>query len=476
MNPDHTDRARTAVEKKMLADGASRPLIHTFLRHYDRLRAGDRGRVDESMIVPVRDLPGPEDIRGHAESGSDALSHSVVIKLNGGLGTTMGLDQAKSLLRVKEGLTFLDIIVRQILELRRSCTSGLPLMFMNSFSTETDTREKLQNYRELSRGQEGLPLTFLQNRVPRIRCDTLYPVEWPSAPEREWCPPGHGDLYIALATTGLLDQLIDRGIRFAFVSNADNLGASMDLDILGYFANSPGSFMMEVTTRTEADRKGGHLAQLRDGRLTLRESAQCPENEQDAFQDITKYRYFNTNNLWIKLDALKAKLMSEHGTLPLPTIVNRKKADPHEPDAPYVYQLESAMGAAISVFEESMALDIPRTRFTPVKTTDDLLAIRSDAYVLSRDYRVQPNPARRRNDLVIHLDPRYYGRIQDFEDRFAEDPPSLLECDRLKIEGDITFGRRIRIIGDAHLRNASSGPVRLPDGTTLTGRASPINV
>lgn len=476
MNSESVQHARNAVEDKLRRDGAPRPLIDSFLRHYDLLKQGHTGLIDRSMIQPVGPLPRPEDIREYRDAGAAALRESVVIKLNGGLGTSMGLDRAKSLLPVKNGLTFLDIIIRQILEIRNTCRCSIPLIFMNSFSTEQDTRSTLEAYPELAGGQQDVPVTFIQNRVPKIRCDDLRPVDWDADPELEWCPPGHGDLYVSLVTTGILDQLLARGIQYAFVSNADNLGATMDLGMLGYFASESPPIMMEVATRTGADRKGGHLARLKDGRLVLRESAQCPDEEQEEFQDITKYIYFNTNNLWIHLRALQEQLEDEQQAFALPPIFNRKPVDPRNPASPLVHQLESAMGAAISVFDDACAFHTPRTRFVPVKTTDDLLALRSDVYALSSDHRVNPHPARTRAPIVIALDPAYYRMIDDFDARFPWGPPSLIECESLCVEGDMLFGKQIRIRGRAHLRNASSGQVRLPDGMILEGEGSPIEV
>jgi len=72
-----------------------------------------------------------------------------------------------------------------------------------------------------------------------------------------------------------------------------------------------------VTRRTAADRKGGHLARrTADGRLLLREVAQCPDADLESFQDISRHKYFNTNSLWLRLDALKAQLAADAGVLP----------------------------------------------------------------------------------------------------------------------------------------------------------------
>merc|ERR1712185_583190 len=141
---------------------------------------------------------------------------------------------------------------------------------------------------------------------------------------------------------------------------------------------------MECATRTEADKKGGHLCR-RGAKLMLRESAQCPDADEKAFQDVSKHKFFNTNNLWIDLVALKKAFDSHGGALPLPVIKNSKTVDPRDKKSTKVLQLETAMGAAIECFEGAAAILIPRTRFAPVKTTGDLLALMSDAYEVSDD-------------------------------------------------------------------------------------------
>jgi UDP-N-acetylglucosamine pyrophosphorylase len=102
-------------------------------------------------------------------------------------------------------------------------------------------------------------------------------------------------------------------------------------DLLSYFATRNLPFMMECATRTEADKKGGHLAlRLVDSQLVLRESAQCAKADEPAFQDVSKHQYFNTNNLWVRLDLLKELMVARGGFVPLPTILNGKTVDPQQ--------------------------------------------------------------------------------------------------------------------------------------------------
>lgn len=432
--------------ERMEAEGLPDIVIRTFKHHYDGLAQGQTGLIPEKGIRPIGSLPDLEQLPAAiAETGAGALSKTVLLKLNGGLGTGMGLEKAKSLLIVRDGLSFLDIIARQARRAR------VPLVLMNSFATRADSLSVLAKYPEL---KSCVPLDFLQHKVPKVLQDGLRPVDWPEDRELEWCPPGHGDIYTALMTSGMLDMLLEHGYEVAFVSNADNLGAVLDPMVLGYFVTNELPFLMEVADRTAADRKGGHLAQrLSDGRLILRESAQCLDADLGAFQDIELHRYFNTNNLWLHLPSLKRMLVEENGMLKLPMIRNSKTVDSRDPSTPKVYQLETAMGAAISSFEGAGALRVPRSRFAPVKTCDDLLGVRSDAYVLTDDWRVVLDPERRNRVPVISLDSRYYKLIDEMEARFPYGPPSLIECESLAIKGDVRFGSGVVCRGAVEVVN-----------------------
>merc|ERR1719510_2516662 len=277
---------------------------------------------------------------------------------------------------------------------------------MNSFSTSKDTLDFLSKYKDLDKG--GLGLEFVQNKAPKVTESDLSPATWAKDSGHEWCPPGHGDLYPAMVGSGTLDKLLKKGFKYMFVSNSDNLGATMDLKILTYFASSKAPFMMEVATRTDADKKGGHLAKdAKTGGLLLRESAQCPDEDEKEFQNVGKYKFFNTNNLWVDLQALKAQFEKHGGMLPLPVMTNSKTVDPRDKKSTKVLQLETAMGAAIGCFEGAEALVIPRSRFAPVKTTNDLLALRSDAYTLTEDFRIVLAPPRGGVPPNIKLDGMY---------------------------------------------------------------------
>src|SRR3954467_14005003 len=453
-----TDGLKESIEK-MRADGVPDLAVRTFSHYYEKLAAGEQGTIAESEIEPVGDLP---DLGELADVDPAHLEQAVTIKLNGGLGTSMGMTAAKALLEVKDGLSFLDIIARQVLHLRERAGARLPLVLMNRFYTRGDSLRALERYEDLS---SDVPLDFVQDKVPKLLADDLTPASWPDDPALEWAPPGHGDLYTALVVSGMLETLLEHGYEYAFVSNADNLGATLEPRILSWFAREEIPFLMEAADRTEADRKGGHLAsRAGTGGLLLRETAQTREEDEDAFQDIARHRYFNTNTLWVNLRALGRAMDERDGILGLPMIVNRKTVDPGDSGSPEVIQLETAMGAAIAVFDGARALRVPRRRFAPVKTTSDLLALRSDAYVLTGDQRVELAPERD-GPPVIELDTDHYKLLRDFETRFAAGPPSLIACERLAVEGDVAFGRDVVVRGAVRIE----GPARIEDGAELSG-------
>jgi UTP--glucose-1-phosphate uridylyltransferase len=306
-----------------------------------------------------------------------------------------------------------------------------------------------------------VPLDFLQGREPKIRADDLQPVQWPADPELEWCPPGHGDIYTALAASGTLDALLSAGLRYAFVSNSDNLGALADVRIAAWVAAEQVPFTLEAVRGTLADRKGGHLARYQ-GRVVLRETAQVPDGD-TSFTDVERWRWYNTNNIWIDLRALADLQDAAPGAPALPLIVNRKTVDPRDAASTPVIQLETAMGAAVGSIPGARAVHVPRSRFVPVKTTDDLLVVRSDAYELASDGQMRP--AFDGPGPVVTLDEQHYELLPDFEQRFPAGAPSLRRCRRLEVDGDVTFGAGVVAVGDVRV----VGPRHVPDGEVLSG-------
>ncbi|CAM3923840.1 UTP--glucose-1-phosphate uridylyltransferase [Nocardioides zeicaulis] len=449
------------AREKMRQAGVDEVAIDTFAHYYRLLEHGETGMIPEDTIDPL-DMESLADIDVPDEVAADAIRHTAVIKLNGGLGTSMGMDRAKSLLCVRRGLSFLDIIARQVLHLRQQHDAPLPLMFMNSFRTSADTMAALGRYDDLP--VDGLPLEFLQNKEPKLLAADLMPAAYPKAPDLEWCPPGHGDIYTALRGTGLLATLLAAGYRHVFVSNSDNLGAVPDAKVAGWFAQSGAPFAIEAVRRTPSDRKGGHFARRKaDGRIVLRESAQTLDADKDALADLDRHVFTSTNNLWFDLQAMVDTLDARGGILGLPLIRNVKHLDPSDPSTPEVIQIETAMGAAIEVFEGARTIEVGRDRFVPVKTTDDLLVLRSDVYDLGKDFVLD-----QASDEVpfVQLDGEFYKLVGDFDKRFPEGAPSLREADSLKVAGDWTFGKGVKVVGDVAL--TSKAAQRVEGGTVLS--------
>jgi UTP--glucose-1-phosphate uridylyltransferase len=454
------------AQEKMRTAGAADVAIKVFSHYYRLLESGQQGTIREDDIEPVGELPHLERLDPGEESRRAALAETVVIKLNGGLGTSMGVTGPKSALPVKDGLSFLDIIARQILATRKAYDVPLPLVLMNSFRTKKESLAILGEYSDLP--VDGVPLDFQQNMEPKLLADDLTPAEWPDDPELAWCPPGHGDLFTALVASGTLDALREKGFRHAFISNADNLGATPDGRIAAWMAEHDVPFGMEVCRRTRSDRKGGHVAVRKsDGRLILRDSAQVHPDDNKFFQDVTRHKTFNTNNLWIDLDRLAELMDGHHGVLGLPIIVNRKTVDPADPSSPKVIQLETAMGTAIETFEGSQAVIVDRSRFKPVKTTNDLLVLRSDVYQL--DDAGDLTTHHEGDEPYVDLDPEYYKILADFESRFAAGPPSLVRADRLEVRGDVAFGKDVVVLGEVEVEAPAGERREIPDGTELRG-------
>jgi UDP-N-acetylglucosamine pyrophosphorylase len=449
-----------SFDKRMREAGLSGAAIAAFRHNYDKLVAGHTGMIPETGIEPVRELPRLDSIRQSEPLNPALLSQTAIIKLNGGLGTSMGLEKAKSLLEIKNGLTFLDFIARQVLHLRKQHSIPLRFLLMNSFSTSADTRQFLVRYPELGAAND---LELMQSQAPKVDARTFQPAVWAENPHLEWCPPGHGDIYPSLLGSGWLDRLLGEGVKYLFVSNSDNLGASLDLSLLSYFARTDAPFLMEVAERTVSDRKGGHLAR-RGSRLLLRESAQCPKEDEASFQDILRHRFFNTNNLWVRLDHLKQQLDQHGGFLPLPLIKNAKTLDPRRKDSPQVFQLETAMGAAIEIFDGAGAMVVPRSRFAPVKTTSDLLALRSDAYAVTSDWRVELANTKRAEPPAIDLDPAHYKLVDQLDSKLTGGVPSLKDCDTLSIQGPIQLSSANLFRGKVALKNPAPVAKPLPAG------------
>ncbi|KAB7790749.1 UTP--glucose-1-phosphate uridylyltransferase [Bifidobacterium leontopitheci] len=452
--------------RKMHDKGMSDVAIAQFRHAYNVWTdAKENTWIREADVEPLQGVPSFHDVYETIDHDKavQAFAKTAFLKLNGGLGTSMGLQCAKSLLPVRrhkaKQMRFIDIIIGQVLTARTRLDVPLPLTFMNSFRTSADTMKVLKHQRKFK--QTEIPLEIIQHQEPKIDVATGEPVSWPANPGLEWCPPGHGDLFSTLWESGLLDVLHEHGFEYLFISNSDNLGARPSRTLAQYFENTGAPFMVEVANRTYADRKGGHI--VRDhatGRLILREMSQVHPDDKSCAQDIHKHPYFNTNNIWVRIDALRDMLAEHDGVLPLPVIINNKTVDPTDPDSTKVVQLETAMGAAVGLFDGAICVQVDRMRFLPVKTTNDLFIMRSDRFHLTDSYEMEDGNYIFPN---VDLDPRYYKNIEDFNEHFPYNVPSLAAANSVTIKGDWTFGRDVIMFADAKLDDREE-PSYVPNG------------
>lgn len=383
------------------------------------------------------------------------LSELAVCRLNGGLGTSMGCVGPKSAIEVKNGQSFLDLIVTQIQSLNDKYDVRVPLLLMNSFNTDTDTGKIIKKY------NGRLPIiTFLQNQFPRLRKDSLLPLSVDRFDLQSFYPPGHGDFYQSIYRTGVLDSLLDQGKKFMFVANADNLGAAVDLKILQLLKTKSVPFIMEVTSKTRADVKGGTLIKTGNHSLRLLEIAQVPREYRETFKSVKKFKIFNTNNIWIDLRELKKRL--EDDSLHLDVIVNQKTVE----GLP-VIQLETALGSGINNFEGSLAVQVPRTRFVPIKKTDDLLLVQSNLF-LFKDGILVKNPNRQFEGLPLIRLGECFQSVEEYQERI-QSIPDILELDLLTVVGNVYFGDDMTLRGNVILV-CENGELHLPDHSLIENK------
>ncbi|XP_051117710.1 UTP--glucose-1-phosphate uridylyltransferase [Andrographis paniculata] len=408
----------------------------------------------DEVVVPYDALaPVPED---PAET-KKLLEKLVVLKLNGGLGTTMGCTGPKSVIEVRNGLTFLDLIVIQIETLNSKYGCNVPLLLMNSFNTHDDTLKIVEKYSNSSVKIH----TFNQSQYPRLVAEDMTPLPCKGNTGKDaWYPPGHGDVFPSLKNSGKLDELISQGKEYLFAANSDNLGAIVDLKILNHLINNKNEYCMEVTPKTLADVKGGTLISY-EGKVQLLEIAQVPDQHVNEFKSIEKFKIFNTNNLWLNLKAVDRLVQAN--ALKMEIIPN-----PKEVGGVKVLQLETAAGAAIRFFDHAIGVNVPRSRFLPVKASSDLLLVQSDLYTLSDGF-VTRNPARSNpENPSIELGPEF-KKVADFLSRFKS-IPSIIELDSLKVSGDVWFGSGVTLKGKVTIAAKSGTKLEIPDKAVIANK------
>ncbi|CAM6119296.1 unnamed protein product [Calypogeia fissa] len=408
----------------------------------------------DDVVVPYTQLAS---ITNDSSVTKSLLDKLAVLKLNGGLGTTMGCTGPKSVIEVRNGQTFLDLIVQQIEHLNSTYSSTVPLVLMNSFNTHVDTQEIIRKYE----GSKLNVITFNQSQYPRMVAEDLIP--WPAKGKTDnagWYPPGHGDIFAAFYNSGKLDELLAKGVEYVFIANADNLGATVDLKILNHLVKNGNEYCMEVTPKTLADVKGGTLISY-EGRVQLLEIAQVADEHVGEFKSIDKFKIFNTNNLWVSLKAIKR--LVEADALKMEIIPN-----PKEVDGVKVLQLETAAGAAIRFFDKAIGVNVPRSRFLPVKATSDLLLVQSDLYTVE-DGSVLRNPARKiAENPAVELSSEF-KKVGNFLQRFKT-IPSVLNLISLKVSGNVWFGKDIVLKGKVVI-DGKGEKLEIPDKAELENKA-----
>ena len=354
---------------------------------------------------------------------------------------------------------------------------------MNSFRTSDDTLKALAAHPGLA--TDGLPLEFLQNREPKLRSDDLTPVSWPADPTLEWCPPGHGDIYTALDASGLLRTLLDQGYRYLFVSNADNLGArpgSAAGRLVRRVRQPVRGRVLPPHRRRPQGRSPGPAAPAtaswccgnprRPGRRTRTPSATSTgtSSSTPTTSGSTWSRWMRCCRPTTACSGCRSSATSRPSTRPIR----------HQPE---VIQIETAMGAAIGVFEGAGAIEVDRSRFLPVKATSDLLVLRSDAYELADGAQVRLVAVAHRAPLV-DLD-KPYKLVNDFDARFPHGAPSLVDCEQLTVQGRLDVrpgcaggrrrhGLRGRVAGHHPGRAADGGLSGAPtESATRLGSGCP---
>ncbi|KAG2636682.1 hypothetical protein PVAP13_2NG157000 [Panicum virgatum] len=426
------EKLRTEVAK---LDQISENEKSGFISLVSRYLSGEAEQIEwskiqtptDEVVVPYDTLASPpEDL----EETKKLLDKLVVLKLNGGLGTTMGCTGPKSVIEVRNGFTFLDLIVIQIEIVEKYANSNIEIH------------------------------TFNQSQYPRIVTEDFSPLPSKKSGKDGWYPPGHGDVFPSLNNSGKLDLLLSQGKEYVFVANSDNLGAIVDIKILNHLISNQNEYCMEVTPKTLADVKGGTLISY-EGRVQLLEIAQVPDEHVNEFKSIEKFKIFNTNNLWVNLKAIKR--LVEADALKMEIIPN-----PKEVDGVKVLQLETAAGAAIRFFDKAIGINVPRSRFLPVKATSDLLLVQSDLYTLVDGF-VTRNPARANPaNPSIELGPEF-KKVANFLARFKS-IPSIVELDSLKVSGDVWFGSGITLKGKVTITAKPGVKLEIPDGAVLENK------
>jgi len=427
-----------------------------FQKLYKRHTASAQEHIDWNRIKPLNDgdiKPFSSLTEPKRAQIKEHLNKLVVVKLNGGLGTSMGCVGPKSIIEVRDGLTFLDMTVMQIQAINHEYGVKVPLVLMNSFNTHQDTLKIVEKYKD-----DVEIKTFNQSKFPRIERNTRMPLAKDFSDKSEWYPPGHGNIYESLHNSGLLDELVEAGKEYIFISNVDNLGATVSTSILNHFASMECDYIMEVTDKTMADVKGGTLVRMGD-HVELLEIAQVAPQHVVDFKSIKKFKVFNTNNIWVKASAVKEAV--ENDVLELDIIVNNKKHNGRS-----IIQLETAVGSAMRFFKGAHGINVPRSRFLPVKKCTDLLLVKSGIYINRGGSLVRSSERVQENNPLIKFSTDHFKTVADFDQRF-ENMPNIVDLEHLTVAGDVYFGANVTLQGTVIIVASNKDRIDIPPGAIL---------
>eukprot|EP00611_Tribonema_gayanum_P022569 TRINITY_DN454_c2_g1_i1.p1 TRINITY_DN454_c2_g1~~TRINITY_DN454_c2_g1_i1.p1 ORF type:complete len:522 (+),score=137.97 TRINITY_DN454_c2_g1_i1:214-1779(+) len=410
------------------------------------------------MLINLEDIP---ECPGDQALRHELLDKVVILKLNGGLGTSMGCKFPKSAIEVRSDLSFLDLTVRQVEYLNSMYGVDVPLVLMNSFKTHETTAKIIRKYR-----MHNLTIhTFMQSCYPRVIKDTLQPMpagSFSQESQEEWYPPGHGDVYQTLYSSGLLENLINQGKEYVFISNVDNLGATIDLRLLYHVVDSEADFALEVVQSTRADNEGGLLVGYGDVvKPKLLELSQLSKDVLDDFKK--RFNLFNTNNIWANLRAIQRLVAKDE--LHLDVAVHERVVS-----GTRTIQLETFAGGAMWCFaahgHKVLACTVPRSRYLPVKSTSDLFLVQSNLYSIKHGNLVMSPERPFRMTPLIKLG-QEFSHVEDFLVRIPHGVPNIIELDHLTVAGDVTFGTNITLKGTVIIVANEGSIIMIPDGTVL---------
>lgn len=344
-------------------------LYDNYLNHNKYLNFDKIKIVNNDKIIDYGELKKSKNIK-------DLSKKICIIKLNGGLGTSMNCDRPKSLINVKNNMTFLEITLNQIREIQKKYQINLKVILMNSFYTHQETEEFIKNI-------DDIDITcYEQSKFIRINKKTNEVFD--GSKQEHFYPPGHGDLFQSLYDKNILEKLIEDKYEYLFVSNIDNLGSTINFRILDNIIQNDIDYCLETTEKTKHDIKGGTIIEY-DNKHMIFEIAQC---HPDNLNEFMNFKYFNTNNVWCKIKSIY-NLVKTHDYLKnIDLIINPKKLNQDNNEIECI-QLEFAIGSLIKFFDKTQFINVSRKRFIPVKNLSDLLLIMSNLYELNDRYKLK---------------------------------------------------------------------------------------